>query len=92
MDDLRKIDVDDPDVDMDDTQRLLYRGELCTGEVVEYLNGVLVSQDMYVPGLPDGLTREKLRQVFDDSGLVLKEGCEWDESGRQTRAWTFTEG
>ncbi|MET9320878.1 hypothetical protein ABZX75_11940 [Streptomyces sp. NPDC003038] len=123
MDALRKIDVDDPDVDMDDAQRLLYRGELYTGEVIEYLSGVLVSQDSYVSGLQDGLSREwykdgtlrsegtvrrgrprgefmewhpngvlKSRQIFDDSGLVLKEEYEWDETGRPTRAWTLTEG
>ncbi|MFG2138110.1 hypothetical protein [Streptomyces sp. NPDC048650] len=30
-----RIDVDDPDVDMDHVQRLLYRGEPFTGEVAE---------------------------------------------------------
>jgi antitoxin component YwqK of YwqJK toxin-antitoxin module len=114
-DTLREIDIDDPDVDMDEAQRLLYRGELYTGEVVEYLSGARVSQDSYASGLQDGLSREwykdgtprsegtarqgrargvfmewhpngalKSRQVFDDSGLVLKEEYEWDEAGHQT--------
>ncbi|MGW5342378.1 toxin-antitoxin system YwqK family antitoxin [Streptomyces sp. NPDC004050] len=122
MDALRKIDIDDPDVDMDEAQRLTYRGELYTGEVVEYLGGSLVSQESYASGIRDGLSREwykdgrlraegvvrrgrprgeflewhpngvlKSRQVFNDSGMVLEEEYEWDETGRQTRAWTLTE-
>ncbi|WP_328312027.1 hypothetical protein OG432_18385 [Streptomyces sp. NBC_00442] len=43
---------------MDDAQRLLYQGELFTGEAVEYVAGHLVSLDAYTEGLQDGWSRE----------------------------------
>ncbi|MFF5189746.1 toxin-antitoxin system YwqK family antitoxin [Streptomyces sp. NPDC000345] len=53
-----RIDIDDPAVDMDHIQRLLYRGELFTGEVVEHLGGALVSLECYEDGLRHGPNRE----------------------------------
>lgn len=118
MDALKKIDVDDPDVDMDDAQRLFYEGELYTGEVAEYQGEALVSLDTYVEGRPYGLSRSwyqdgvlksegtlqggrpvgeyrewhqngmlKSRQVFGEAGYDLLEEQQWDEAGRQTKAW-----
>ncbi|MET7609208.1 toxin-antitoxin system YwqK family antitoxin [Streptomyces avermitilis] len=55
---MRRIDIDDPEVDMDMGQRLIYRGELFTGEVVEYQRGALVSLNTYKDGVEDGPTRE----------------------------------
>jgi antitoxin component YwqK of YwqJK toxin-antitoxin module len=55
---VRRIDIDDPDVDMDLGMRLLYRGELFSGEVEEYLGGALISLDTYVDGVPEGPSRE----------------------------------
>ncbi|MCX5388088.1 toxin-antitoxin system YwqK family antitoxin [Streptomyces sp. NBC_00083] len=54
----RRIDIDGPDVDMDDSQRLLSRGELFSGEVAEYSAGKLVSLDEYSEGVLDGWSRE----------------------------------
>lgn len=48
MAEVTRIDIDDPDVDMDQGQRVLYRGELFTGEAEERLGGVVVSLDSYV--------------------------------------------
>ncbi|KAB1139832.1 hypothetical protein F7R91_38545 [Streptomyces luteolifulvus] len=42
-----RIDIDDPEIEMDEAQRLLYRGEPFTGEVTEFLSGKLVSLDSY---------------------------------------------
>jgi antitoxin component YwqK of YwqJK toxin-antitoxin module len=53
-----RIDIDDPEVDMDAGQRLLYRGELFTGEVEERLGGAVVSRDRYVDGSGHGPSRE----------------------------------
>ncbi|WP_079151943.1 toxin-antitoxin system YwqK family antitoxin [Streptomyces sp. RTd22] len=58
MPNVKRIDIDDPDVDMDYSQRLLYKGELFTGEVEERLGGAVVSLDAYVDGLQDGPNRE----------------------------------
>jgi hypothetical protein len=54
MADVKRINIDDPQVDMDMSRRLLYRGELFTGEVEEYLGGARVSLETYVDGLADG--------------------------------------
>lgn len=48
MAEVARIDIDDPDVDMDQGQRVLYRGEPFTGEAEERLGGVVVSLDSYV--------------------------------------------
>ena len=55
---MNRIDIDDPHVDTDDGQRLLYQGELFTGEAEERLGGAIVSLDAYVDGVQDGLSRE----------------------------------
>jgi antitoxin component YwqK of YwqJK toxin-antitoxin module len=51
---MRRIDIADPDVDLDYDQRLLYRGELFTGEVEENLAGHRVSLETYTDGHRDG--------------------------------------
>ncbi|MFI6524926.1 toxin-antitoxin system YwqK family antitoxin [Streptomyces uncialis] len=63
------IDIDGPDVDMDDGLRLFYKGEPYTGEVVEYLGDALVSQETYAEGRPNGRTR----QWYED-GVLRAEG------------------
>ncbi|MFB6819726.1 toxin-antitoxin system YwqK family antitoxin [Streptomyces sp. NPDC056347] len=55
---MRRIGIDDPEVDMDQGRRLLYRGELFTGEVEERLGGALVSLDSCVAGVRHGPSRE----------------------------------
>lgn len=47
MAEVKRIDIGDPEVDMDLGQRLLYCGELFTGEVEERLGGVVVALDSY---------------------------------------------
>ncbi|MEU7584299.1 hypothetical protein AB0B50_42730 [Streptomyces sp. NPDC041068] len=64
-----RIDIDDPEVDMDDAQRLLYRGQCFTGEVAEYLGDKLVSLDNYTNGTQDGLSRE-----WYEDGTIRSEG------------------
>ncbi|MER6786836.1 hypothetical protein ABT330_19845 [Streptomyces sp. NPDC000658] len=64
-DSTRRIDVDDPEVNMDDAQRLLYRGELFTGEVTEYLGNALVVFD------DDGLTFRESYE-WDEDGRPTK--------------------
>lgn len=59
MAEVTRIDVDDPDVDTDQGQRLLYHGELFSGEVEERSpNGALISLDAYSNGVQDGPSRE----------------------------------
>ncbi|MFI9563590.1 toxin-antitoxin system YwqK family antitoxin [Streptomyces rishiriensis] len=82
-----RIDIDDPEVDMDDAQRLLYRGELFTGEVTEHLGGKLVSLDVYVDGVQSGASREWYKDgTLRSEGTVRKglprgESKEWHPNG-----------
>ncbi|MFF9346862.1 toxin-antitoxin system YwqK family antitoxin [Streptomyces sp. NPDC014734] len=83
----QRIDVDDPDVDMDGNQRFLYRGELHTGELAEYSGGRLISLDEYTDGVPDGLSREWYRDGTLRSEGVVRAGRavgefkEWHPNG-----------
>ncbi|MFJ3661495.1 toxin-antitoxin system YwqK family antitoxin [Streptomyces sp. NPDC090119] len=82
-----RIDIDDPEVDMDDGHRLLYRGVPFTGEVTEYLSGALVSLDVYAHGVPHGLSQEwyqdgTLRaECVVHRGLPRGESWEWHPDG-----------
>ncbi|MEU8292163.1 hypothetical protein [Streptomyces pseudogriseolus] len=82
-----RIDIDDPDVDMDDAQRLLYRGEPFTGEVTEHLQGKLVSLDVYRDGIQDGLSREWYKDGTPRSEGTVRDGLprgefrEWHANG-----------
>lgn len=58
MTEVVRIDIDDPEVDMDYGGRLLYRGQLFTGEVTEHMGGVLVSLENYVNGVQHGISHE----------------------------------
>lgn len=66
---MQRIDLDDPEVDLDYDHRLLYRGEVFTGEVEEYLAGHRVSLVTYKDGFRDGLFREWYK-----SGVLRAEG------------------
>ncbi|MFF6780350.1 toxin-antitoxin system YwqK family antitoxin [Streptomyces sp. NPDC012510] len=66
---LPRIDIDDPEVDIDDGERLFYRGELFTGEVVEYQGSTLISLETYQDGIVDG----PVQQWFED-GTPRAEG------------------
>lgn len=83
----QRIDIDDPEVGMDEAQRLLYRGKLFTGEVTEQLAGRLVSLDVYVDGVQDGPSCEWYKdgtlrsQGTVRNGLPCGEFKEWHLNG-----------
>ncbi|MEU9322184.1 hypothetical protein [Streptomyces sp. NPDC048295] len=64
-----RVDIDDPEVDMDQGLRLLHRGELFTGEVEERLGGAVVGLDAYVAGVQHGPSRE-----WYEDGTLRSEG------------------
>ncbi|MEL3948070.1 MULTISPECIES: toxin-antitoxin system YwqK family antitoxin [Streptomyces] len=84
---MRRIDIDDPDVDIDYGHRLLYCDEPFTGEAVEYLSGHLVSQVMYTEGIKDGSFREWYKdgtlraEGVMRVGLVSGEFKRWHPNG-----------
>ncbi|GAA0499096.1 hypothetical protein [Streptomyces olivaceiscleroticus] len=55
---LQRIDIDDPEVEMDAAQTFFYAGVPFTGEVVEYQRGALVSLITYKDGVEDGPVKE----------------------------------
>ncbi|MFF5189744.1 toxin-antitoxin system YwqK family antitoxin [Streptomyces sp. NPDC000345] len=98
------IDLDDPEVDAY-AQRLLYRGELFTGEVEEpftgeveeWLGGARVSLESYVDGRPDGPCREwypdgRLRsEMTVRRGRAVGVSREWHPSGLPASERVFSE-
>ncbi|MEV4433428.1 hypothetical protein [Streptomyces sp. NPDC049585] len=94
---MQRIDIDDPAVDMDGAKRLLYQGELFSGEVAEYHGGSLVSLDGYTEGVPDGLTQEWYRDGARRSwarvrmGFVIGECLEWHRNGQLASKRVFSE-
>ncbi|MER6075434.1 toxin-antitoxin system YwqK family antitoxin [Streptomyces sp. NPDC001852] len=83
-----RIDIDDPEVETDHSQRLLYRGEPFTGEVVEHFGGVLVSLENYEDGLANGQSREWYKGGTLRSESMARQGRpvglarEWHANGR----------
>ncbi|MFC8914146.1 toxin-antitoxin system YwqK family antitoxin [Streptomyces sp. NPDC047821] len=83
-----RIDIDGPGVDMDVGGRLLYRGELFTGEVTEHLGGALVALDAYVDGITHGISREWYKDGTPRSEGTVRVGRpvgvwrEWHANGR----------
>ncbi|MFC7843738.1 toxin-antitoxin system YwqK family antitoxin [Streptomyces sp. NPDC057382] len=66
----QRIDIDDPQVDMDGSERLYYKGAPFTGEVAEHFDKSLVSLDTYVDGYRDGPSRE-----WYEDGTLRSEGA-----------------
>ncbi|MEV0123212.1 hypothetical protein AB0I16_17015 [Streptomyces sp. NPDC050703] len=93
--DRERIDIDDPEVDMDEAQRLLYRGGLFTGEAVEYLGEILISLDNYTDGIQNGLSLEWYEDGTLRSegtvrmGLPCGEVKEWHPNGALARRKVF---
>ncbi|MFF7854801.1 toxin-antitoxin system YwqK family antitoxin [Streptomyces sp. NPDC007904] len=93
----RRIDIDEPDVDMDDAQRLLYRGEPFTGEVTEHLDGKLVSLDAYAEGVRNGLSREWYKDGTLRSEGTVRDGLprgefrEWHPNGAPASRKVFAD-
>jgi antitoxin component YwqK of YwqJK toxin-antitoxin module len=93
---VERIDIDGPDVDYDESQLLLYRGEYFTGEAVEYFpDGRLWTLKTFVNGFEDGPTR----QWFQDGSLqsegvskrnyAVGEWKTWFPNGRLEHVSTF---
>ncbi|ATW49316.1 toxin-antitoxin system YwqK family antitoxin [Streptomyces peucetius] len=87
MNPITRIDIDDPNVDMDEAQRITYQGEPFTGEVAEYQNGHLVSLDEYTDGILNGKCREWHQDgTLRSDGIVrdgraVGESKEWHPNG-----------
>ena len=61
---MERIDIDGPDVDYDESQLLLYRGEYFTGEAVElFPDGRLWTLKTFANGFEDGPTRQELDEA-----------------------------
>lgn len=92
-----RIDIDDPEVDMDHGQRLLYRGQPFTGEVEERSGGAVISLDSYVDGVQDGLSREWYKDGTLRSEATVREGRpvgvarEWHPNGELASEQVFAE-
>lgn len=97
MNELTRIGIDDLEVDRDQSQRLLYRGELFAGEVVEYLGEVLVSLECCEDGLRHGPNREWRKDGTLQSEGVARSGRpvgvsrEWHANGTLASEKVFTE-
>jgi antitoxin component YwqK of YwqJK toxin-antitoxin module len=84
------------DTDMDASQRVLYQGELFTGEVVETdEDGVVIRVNTYRDGSEDGPQREwfndgMLRSEYHATGgLPTGESRDWHENGQLSRRQEF---
>ena len=97
MAEVERINIDDPEVDMDLAQRLLYRGQPFTGEVEEYLGGARVSLETYVDGLPDGPGWEWYKDGTLESEVTVRKGRavgvakKWHPTGVLASERTFSE-
>ncbi|MGW0964535.1 toxin-antitoxin system YwqK family antitoxin [Streptomyces gelaticus] len=92
-----RVDIDDLEVDMDQGQRLLYRGELFTGKVEERLGGAVVSLDSYVAGVQHGPSHEWYKDGTLRSEGTAREGRpvgasrEWHPNGALAAEVEFSE-
>ncbi|AZM89728.1 MULTISPECIES: toxin-antitoxin system YwqK family antitoxin [Streptomyces] len=87
MSSMRRVDADDPDVDIDMGNRMLYQDELFTGEVAEYQGEQIVCLDVYLDGVRNGLSQmwypdgaQKLKGTVVN-GSALGEFLEWHPNG-----------
>ncbi|POX41711.1 hypothetical protein C3486_08520 [Streptomyces sp. Ru73] len=84
---MRRIDIDDPDVEVDFDHRLLHHGEPFTGEAEEYLAGHRVSLVTYQDGYKNGPFREWFKsgalraEGTMRMGFVSGEFTRWHENG-----------
>ncbi|MEU6915635.1 toxin-antitoxin system YwqK family antitoxin [Streptomyces olindensis] len=94
---VQRIDIDDPEVDMDDSERLYHRGGPFTGEVTEHLGERLVSLDGYVDGYKNGPSREWYQDGTLRSEGTLREGMpvgefrEWHPNGALAARQVFAD-
>lgn len=83
------VDVDDPEIDGDLAGRVTYRGELFTGQTVEYSpGGTRIALTSYIDGVEDGPSKEwypdgrPLSEGMVKTGRAIGEWREWYPSGR----------
>ncbi|MGX5182709.1 toxin-antitoxin system YwqK family antitoxin [Streptomyces avermitilis] len=97
MAEVKRIDVDDPEVNMDDGESISYRGTSFTGEVVECQRGALVSLNTYKDGVEDGPTREWYMDGTLRSEGVMRDGFpvgdlqSWHPNGRLAARMTMSD-
>ncbi|MEU2833584.1 hypothetical protein ABZ667_33865 [Streptomyces lavendulae] len=87
MNSVRRVDADDPDVDIDMGHRMLYQDDLFTGEVADYQGEQIVCLDVYLDGVQNGLSQMwypdgalKLRGTVGN-GAASGEFLEWHPNG-----------
>lgn len=84
---MRRIDIDDPEVDTDGSGCLSYEGEPFTGEVAEHFGVDMIILDTYVDGYKHGPSREWYRDGTLRSEGTLRDGLpvgefkEWHANG-----------
>jgi antitoxin component YwqK of YwqJK toxin-antitoxin module len=95
---VERIDLDGPEVDLDEQQTLLYGGRPFTGEAVEYFpGGHVATLQTFTDGFAGGPTMEWYRDgSLKQEGLVTRgrptgEWREWYSNGRLRRLDTYNE-
>ncbi|MFE7468502.1 toxin-antitoxin system YwqK family antitoxin [Streptomyces sp. NPDC057499] len=85
---LPRIDIDDPEFEMDEGEVVSYQGQRFTGEGVEYQRGALVSLVTYRDGIEDGPSQEWYVDGTPRSegtlraGFPIGESKDWHPNGR----------
>ncbi|MFI1372522.1 toxin-antitoxin system YwqK family antitoxin [Streptomyces longwoodensis] len=79
---LQRIDIDSPDVFIDEAEVCYYQGRAFTGEVVEYQRGSLVNLITYEEGVENGPLREWYTDGTLRSECVMRDGYAVGESRR----------
>ncbi|WP_063730083.1 toxin-antitoxin system YwqK family antitoxin [Streptomyces sp. RTd22] len=88
---MKRIDIDDPDVYMDDGETLFYQGRLFSGEAVEYQGDSLVTLNTYKEGVGDGPVKEwyadgtPRSQGIMRGGFPVGEFKSWHPNGKLAR-------
>jgi hypothetical protein len=97
MTEVKRINIDDPEVDMDMGQRLLYRGEPFTGEAEEFLGDARVCLENYVDGLQDGPSWEWYKDGALRAEVTVRKGRavgiarRWHQNGVLASERVFSE-
>ncbi|NKQ28324.1 toxin-antitoxin system YwqK family antitoxin [Streptomyces galbus] len=85
---MQRVDIDSPDVFIDEEEVLHHRGRRFTGEAVEYQRGALVSLVTYEDGVENGPLLEwytdgtpRSRATMRD-GFAVGEAHAWHPNGR----------
>ncbi|WP_034263534.1 toxin-antitoxin system YwqK family antitoxin [Actinospica robiniae] len=93
----QRIDIDGPDVDLTPSGLLLYRGELFTGEAVEYFeDGSLWTLETYTEGYKNGPTMQWFRDgTLEEQGqtrasIPVGEWTTWHANGRLRQRTVFS--